>query len=463
MWLMAAAPLAIRIVALPLPGTSDLRLFKIWAYNAATLGPSQVYGVGNAASSWRQLTFDGDTASVDYPPLALDELAVAGSAYRAVYPMFPDNTALTIAIKLLPLLAEIALTVLIVAVVRRIAPTDVAWWSAIAYWSNPAVILHGVTLGYIGTLCELPAVASLVSASFGAGWLAGALLAVACLTKPQGILVAPAVVVALVAHSRTSFRRVESAAVGGTVVTCLCLWPLVHAGAFTSMLIAVGHLLSDGWLSGNAANLWWLVLFGARLIHPASGATMAQILTAPLRHTTVADFFTLLGTPTTSLKVFALAGGAWLSIAAVLFWAMRQAWNSVDVTRLAALGALTVHLYFVLAIQVHENHLALALPLLAIAASQDRRYWSILIGLSAIQALNLNLFYGLGAGVGYAMPRQLSGLDATVILAVINCALLVWHMLVYARARSVAATADDRPGRTSLQEGFAGSGSRLAS
>jgi hypothetical protein len=38
-------------------------------------------------------------------------------------------------------------------------------WAALAFWANPAVILHGAVLGYLDAVCALPAVAALIAAS----------------------------------------------------------------------------------------------------------------------------------------------------------------------------------------------------------------------------------------------------------------------------------------------------------
>ena len=41
----------------------------------------------------------------------------------------------------------------------------------------------------------------------------------------------------------------------------------------------------------------------------------------------------------------------------------------------------------------------------------------IAVGVSAVVALNLNLFYGFGDGIGYALPRAITVVDATVVVA----------------------------------------------
>jgi len=60
-------------------------------------------------------------------------------------------------------------------------------------------------------------------------------------------------------------------------------------------------------------------------------------------------------------------------------------------------------------------------------------------------ALNLNLFYGFGDGVGYALPRGITIVDLTVILALVNCSLLLWHARVLASECSTAAARRPAP------------------
>ena len=104
------------------------------------------------------------------------------------------------------------------------------------------------------------------------------------------------------------------------------------------------------------------------------------------------------------------------AFAIVALWALWQARHSRDLSRVYALGALIIHAYFVLAVAVHENHLYLAVPLLAFAAAARRRLRRIHVALSAVIALNLFLFFGLGRGVPLP-PRTFTIIDATVLLA----------------------------------------------
>jgi hypothetical protein len=62
----------------------------------------------------------------------------------------------------------------------------------------------------------------------------------------------------------------------------------------------------------------------------------------------------------------------------------------------------------------------MVLPLLAMGAAAYPSWRPALVLVSVIFALNLNVFYGLGEGIGLAVPRTLTVIDATVWLSLAN-------------------------------------------
>ena len=120
-------------------------------------------------------------------------------------------------------------------------------------------------------------------------------------------------------------------------------------------------------------------------------------------------------------------------VAIAILWALWTARRTKDLWLMAAVGAFTTHAYATLSAQVHENHLYAALPLLTLASAGRPAFRPVLLVVSAIFALNLNLFYGFGEDVGYALPRGITVIDATVVLAIVNCAALVWFARVLKR------------------------------
>ena len=51
----------------------------------------------------------------------------------------------------------------------------------------------------------------------------------------------------------------------------------------------------------------------------------------------------------------------------------------------------------------------------------------------------MNLFYGLGYGFGWRIPRGLVIIDLSVLLAAANIATLVWHGRILAREAALDA------------------------
>jgi hypothetical protein len=136
--------------------------------------------------------------------------------------------------------------------------------------------------------------------------------------------------------------------------------------------------------------------------------------------------------PRTIGIVLTVAAAAWA------LWSVYQS-ASPDLWLLAGLAAFLVHGYATLSAQVHENHLFAAVPLLVLAAAGRRAFVPVAIGLSVVVSLNLNLFYGFGEGVGYALPRAMTIVDATVLVALLNCFLFSWHAAVLKQQCSTAA------------------------
>jgi hypothetical protein len=367
--------------------------------------------------------------TVDYPPIALYELAVAGAVYRVVVPSFQNTKALTVAMKLLPLVAEIALALLLWRMVRQRYGEAAGAWTFIAFWANPAVILAGPVLGYLDPLMALPAVGAIGAATFGWPLAAGALAAVACLTKAQAIFIGPVVMLAVwntgegardherdPRHGRA--RGLPGAMIGAAGVSALALAPFALAGAWRNLVQGVGSLLRHDMLSADAANLWWVVTYVMRAAYavPDLGAWGAWTMTVR-----ILGISRVVALGYTNPRPWATA-----AVVAAAVWALWRARKSRELSLMLACAAFIVHAYFVLGVQVHENHLYLAVPLLAGAAAIHPRLRPVFYGLSAVFALNLFLFFGIGRG--FPLPRRnFTVIDATVLLALANCALLLMH------------------------------------
>ena len=420
-----------RALVLPLGGTHDTVPWRIWAYNAANEGVSRLYGVGGTPPEWRTLTYLNAEGQATYPPLALHELGLAGRVFKwANSGDFPNTTALMVAVKMPALAADVGMALLAYLVVRRRVGESAARWACCACWLNPAVVLDGAALGYLDPQFVLPIVASLIAAASGRGALAGVLAAAAVLTKPQPAVIGPAVALALW-HSTTDMavrlRRFGAALAGGLACAALLVGPIIAVGAWPNFLHAMQRIEAQDMLSGYGANIWWIVGWAVRVVYSAPDMGWWPAIVAPAKILGSSRFIEIGGPdPRPIALISLLLVGGWA------VWTTRRA---TDLWTQAALGAFLVHAFGVLGVPVHENHMFAAVPLLALAAAGQPAYRAPFFVVSAIVALNLNLFYGISEDTGWAIPRTLTVIDASLVLAAINCAALVWHLR---RIRTVA-------------------------
>jgi hypothetical protein len=410
--------LLVRVATLPLPGHDDVITWKIWSY-AASRHVTRMYGIGGTPPTRGIVTWGDQWSTVDYPPFFLYEYAIVGRLYRAIHPSYPDSLALLVAVKLPVLLANIGLTALFFFAVRRIADADApARWAALAYWLNPATIFGGEMLGYVDPLYFLPAIAALVLAYLRRPLLAGLLVGIAVGTKPQGILIGPAMALAL--WQAGGVAAIVQAGASFTATIALIVLPFYTRGALPNMWLAFGSFDERrDTMSAYAANIGWIINWWlrSRFGLPELGFPRAfmQLVPRPLSITR----FRELGYPNPRP-----VGRA--AVITATAWAVWTARRSRDIALAAAVGAFTVHAFFILSPGIHEHHQLFEIPLLVLAAALRPRLRTVFFAVSAIVALNINFLYGAGLGMGWAIPRMLTGIDVSVILAFVNIGVFIW-------------------------------------
>jgi glycosyl transferase family 87 len=417
--LALALGLVVRASTLPLPGHDDVITWKIWSY-AAAHDVTRMYGIGGSPPIRGIVTWGEQWSTVDYPPFFLYEYAIVGRVFRALYPSYPDGTALTVAVKLPILLANIALTALLFAGIRRIAGRDEpARWAALAYWLNPATIFGGELLGYVDALYFLPAIAALVLAHLRRPWLAGILAGIAVATKPQGILIGPAM--ALMLWHAGGAAAIGAAGVTFAATLTLVALPFYTRGALPNMWLAFGSFdARRDTMSAYAANIGWIINWWLRAWYdgiPEFGFPrgLLQLVPRPLSITR----FHELGFPNPRP-----IGRTAVVVATA--WAMWTARRCRDFAMPMAVGAFTIHAFFILSPGIHEHHQLFEIPLLVSAAALRPRFRPVFWAVSAIVAININFLYGAGLGMGWAIPRMITGIDLSVLLAVVNVGVMVW-------------------------------------
>ena len=415
------AGLAIRLATLRLPGTEDVLVWKTWSYGASE-DLTSIYGVGGSPPHRGVITWKTRSTTVDYPPGTLYLLSIVGRAYRASDPSFADSPLLTTLIKLLTLLFDACTCVLVWTLAGRFADRRLAATAAVGYWLNPATLMNGAVLGYLDPWMTAPALAALVAADTGLSVPCGAALAAAVLVKAQAIFVAPVAALLLWHASPRGWRSAAAAVAGFAAIACVGLAPFASRGALPNVVQGVGSMMRHDMLSGTAANLWWLVTWILRAAYAVKDLGRLAAWTMTVRILGISRVVAL-GYPNPRLLAGALVAlaGAW-----ALLRAQGAAARGATPAVIVAAGAFVVHAYFVLGVQVHENHLFLAVPLLAVAAAALPLYRGTLAAVSAIAALNLFLFYGIGRGFPLP-PRHFTVIDATVVLSAVNVIALWWH------------------------------------
>ena len=411
-----AAGAVVRALALPLPGTPDVGSWKIWTFAGAG-DPTALYGVGGSPPERRQLDWHGLKGTTEYPPFALYQMGAVGAIYQRIDPTYTDSWQLTALVKTPGLLAEIGFVVALLTWGRR-RFGDGAVWAALAFWVNPAIILNGAVLGYLDAQMAVPAALALLAASAGQPGLAGALAAVAVLTKAQAVFVLPfAALLALNAADGWRSRALGRFLAGGAIASAVLILPIVLRGATANMFQAIGRLGAHDMLSGNAMNVWWIITWALRAAFALDAGWWAA---ASIRMRILGvTRFREIGYPNPKPIGAAI-------VIATSAWALWRVRRSASPALVALAATWATYAYTMFNVQVHENHLYLAVPVAAIAAGLDGRFRSIFYGISAITAVNMYMFYGFGEGWPPVINHRWTGIDLTVLLAMANVAYFVW-------------------------------------
>jgi hypothetical protein len=424
-WALLFAGAIARALVLPLPGTPDVQTQKLWSFGAA-YDLSGVYGVGGIPPERRFIKWQGIAGAVDYPPLALWELGAVGRLYRTVDVNYGNTATLNAFIKIPAILSELAFVVIMLRWGRKWAGSAGATWAAMAFWLTPAVWYVGEAVGYVDAQGAVPAAFSVVAAVTNHPLLAGALLAIGALTKPQCVYLLPVVAAIVIAKNRSRIvRALAAASAGGVGVTAIVMAPFVLRGSVPNVIQGVGRLLRHDMLSAQAANIGWIVTWILRVKYAVAEMGWHTVLALKIRILTMERIMEL-----------GYVNPRWIAMPVVFGAIGWAAWRSLRVSTVAvacALAGWAVYAYVILGTAVHENHFYPAIPLFAIAAATIRSLRPIFWATTTLFALNIYLFYGLGDGRQPVIDRGWTYIDLTVLLAVVNIALFIWCTILIVR------------------------------
>jgi hypothetical protein len=426
------AGLVFRCAGLPLRGTDDMDVWKLWTH-AGSIEVSTMYGVGGDPPERAVLVWGRRSGTVEYPPATLFALAAVGHIYRAIDPYYTDGVGLTVLVKLAILLGDVGVCLALWHLTRR-QSAIVPRAAVLFYWLNPAVILDGAVLGYLDPWLGALTMAALAAIDRGRYTWAGVALALAALTKLQIILVLPfAGLLVLQRTARGSWWRAGLAvSAGAAATTAIVLAPFIRIGALPNLVQGAGRAFHHDMLSAEAVNVWWILTWILR------GAW-----TTPVRILGISRVVAL-GYPNPRLIGTAIAGG-------VMLWAVWRA-RRASLPIVLAAGAFAIHAYTMFSVQVHENHFYLALPLMAAALPSLPVLRGPYILASVVCLLNMLLFQGFGHDF-VPPPRMVTIVDATVLLSFVNIGAFAWHARGFARVSASHQTA--RPAAVDLDRGAA--------
>jgi hypothetical protein len=167
-------------------------------------------------------------------------------------------------------------------------------------------------------------------------------------------------------------------------------------------------LTKSTYLSGTALNLSWVVTYLLHVADPAGYGPLnaGQITIITTENPAIVGPLKLL---------FAVVFGG------VLIWFFTRPKTFTNLLSFATLGYLA---YFTFNTGVHENHLFLAVLLLALLAHRHPVYLLPLAVWAAMLNINMVVFYGLD-GRGLPFSPVVGGLDLTLPLALMTLLLFV--------------------------------------
>src|SRR4051794_6149519 len=356
------------LVAALSPGyVSDIGTNKVWGRQIAREGIYNVYRI-----------------STDYPPVLLYFFGAAAEIYeRFVDPTFSEKAMLasqlyTFLIKLPGIIFHPVVASLIYLLVRRFGP-GVAFGVATAYALNPAVAYDIAHLGQTDTVHAAFALGSVGALVYGQPMAAGALIALAALTKPQTWILLPIVGLGLMFwYGR---RGALMGTIGGAIASTIVLLPWIvtnrlhHAARFLEALD--NKSINAQALTAQAHNIWWIPTL--------------------LEWRFISDWETILGP--ISYRLVAMA----MVLALVVPVVQRMPRMRPRDRLFSYIGLLAIG-WFVVTVRAHENHLFMALPFLAVAWALDRRYGLLFVLVSASLLLNITLHDPLLVGNWAAGP-----------------------------------------------------------
>ena len=409
-------------------GSWDTEYWKAWASETANAGLTQAYGSPDsvppgdffpqllARKARHEVSFRGRDYPIDYPPLGLAAWGASWRFFTSKPRPYRGAEAENLAVKFPAVLGDVLAVAVLLWAFRGDPRTGLSL--AALYWIFPVTWVSSAVLGFFDGFVPAFLLVSLLLAGTSP-LAAGVVFAVTCLIKPTAAVALP---VLYLGAPRRSWMRITA---GGALLTALILLPYALAGTFQTAFIHMARIFSQDRLSGGYANPWWMLGHVMNIVHDK--AEWADPIDYVRRDSI--DFpLGLIG--------FLAAG-----LTAV--WVLHRARRVRNPRSIAYVGALLLFVWGVLTIGVHDNHNH-PLFLLLVATGLGTPFLRAFSATAATATLLGSVcLHGLGRYYGaqwravlpladtVARLRMAFGFDLTLLLSLLNCALLgvaLWRL-----------------------------------
>lgn len=417
------------LIYLPLARTTgywgDIEIYMAWTHQITHKGIHTAY-------AYDAVTRPNTTPGLFYP------FWVAGQLFqRFVSPDFPppwidrtDQDYLRFFLRLPALLCTALSAWVIYRVVASRLPKSedfggrqaLGLLAAASLVFNPAILFEAAYYGQTGMVHAffmLLGVVALINRRPAWGWAA---LAVGMLTKPQADIFLPLFVI--LTWQRYGWRALLRSFLAAGAVAVVMLSPFLIYGTIGEMWERISRTTEyHPFLSATAHNIWWLLSLG--------NGKSSDLLLPPL--------LDQLGWRIFSYRFIGL-GLVGLAYLLVINRSLRDRSPRMAYRAFAYLFTA----FFMLATQIHENHLIPMFPLLLLVAIDEQRYWRLYWLFALAATLNMALHYpqflqvwvphnpDVWGGAEMALPRWLSSL--------FQVGLFVWWTILFVREPSAAAS-----------------------
>jgi len=374
----------VRLLLFPLQGyANDMGTYAYWFNTAAQTGIRPFYAVVLQNAGW-----------IDYPPFNVYIFWVFGSLAQAVSGYGVNITNI---IKLAPNLFDLATAVLIYAYMRKQTSFKIALTATALYTFNAAIIYNAAVWGQFDAIYTFFLVLSLILALKSKPYYSAAAFAVALLTKPQGIALAPLIVFLIYKKNGLKKTLVSVAAFAATVFLVILPFEWSNPVTFLSS-IYFGAYAGYQFTSINAFNLWGL--FGL-WVPDGSLFIVGWVMFG------AAAVFTIY----VLNKCFNVSG-EWLALfsAFMLFFA-----------------------FFMLPTRIHERYLFPAISILALMFPLIKKVRPLYIALTGTLLVNqAYVLYWLNAyaNAGYTYSPNLSGDPVVLAVSAVNLAMFFYSSFI---------------------------------